>query len=140
MTNKQLNDIEIIEYFIPEQLKYIQITEEDKKKFLEYSEQGLHKPDEKKRDGFNTLVWGKRWRGRSMEMWEEGILEGSVPFRSLLGGQSPKEIIPRNIVDFIKKEMFKGHSKDNIESTYREVLKYWSWWRKLIYRLNKNWA
>ncbi len=77
---------------------------------------------------------GKRWQGIMMEEWEKGILEGSTPYWVLLGGENPHEILPRYVVDFMKKELFKGTNKDIIENTYRKVLKHWTWWRRLLYK------
>jgi len=128
MTPKQQKDIESIMFFIPK-LKYPTSTKEDIKNFLELSERGLHKELENylKMDGFNALVQGKRWRGIHVhELWESGILDGLVPYWTLLGGENPKEIMPRSVVDFMKKEMFKGIDANRIEYHYQEVLKHWS--------------
>jgi hypothetical protein len=70
-----------------------------------------------------------------MEMYEEGILDGSTPYFVLLGGATKKrkwyqfwkekwinEPIPRSVVDFMKKEMFKGHDVETIEMAYNIVL------------------
>lgn len=117
MTQKQLNDIEVCRYFIPDTLKDIPITEEDKKKYIEYSERGRHKELIKLShfdDGFNALVCGKKWRGIQLQIWEESILETLNDE----GGNGYVEIVsgmPRNVVEFIKKEMFGGVDADTIE-------------------------
>ena len=73
-------------------------------------------------------------------MWEEGIIDGGVPYWTLLGGEDFKEIMPKIIVDFIKKEMFKKQDAEIIEKTYQEVLAYWTWWRRLFFRIKIKYA
>jgi len=129
LTKRQNNDLETIKFFIPDCLKKIIITDEDIVKFFEYSEKGLHKQDivdRNMKDGFNALVEGKRWRGIHIHgMYEEGILDGSMPYLVILGGINLKEeIMPRSVVDFMKKEMFKGKDSDIIEECYQEILNY----------------
>jgi len=128
-TKKQRNDIECIKYFIPSNCKYPPITEKDEEMFLGWSERGLHKEmeSEYKMDGFNALVQGKRWRGIHIhEMWEPGVLDGIISYWDLLGGYDSKEIMPRVVVDFMKKEMFKGKDAKVIEKDYQEVLNKWT--------------
>ena len=98
-------------------------TDEDIKMFFEWSERGLHK-DIGSRDNlsyFEALRQGKRWAGIHMEMYEDGVLNGTMPYYIILGGQD-KEIMPRNVVDFIKKEMFRGIDREIIEKTYQEII------------------
>ena len=131
-TKKQLEDLETIEYFIPEALKDVQITNDNRRMYLENSERGLRKDiglegkyvgHEKgvgalyEYSGFQALLWGKIWRGRWMEIYENDILSSSfIGYRILLDG------MPRSVVDFMKKEMFQGlHSKE-IEKTYQLTL------------------
>ena len=141
-TLKQLKDFETIEYFIPEILRDIIITNKDRRMFLELSEKGLHKDllnrnirqmkwykensgrkFEELYNGFEVLVEGKRWRGIHMhEMYEQGILDGSMPYFVILGGCKGEKLMPRSVIDFIKKEMFKGAASDLIEETYQKVL------------------
>lgn len=147
MTEKQSKDIEVIEYFIPEVCKKVFITDEDRNMFLEYSEQGKHKNKkgewshgEQYRNGFNALCEGKRWRGIHIhEMYEQGVLDGSVPYFALLGGCDKTikrkwwqfwkkrytfvhSIPPRSVVDFLKKEMFKGQDAEIIENCYQSLV------------------
>lgn len=135
LTSKQKKDLETIIYFIPESRRSIPITDKDIEKFFEHSDHGKHKEDTVMShfwDGFNVLVAGKRWRGIHMEMYEEGVLDGSVPYFCLLGGlenkkrwwqfwKSPHKPVPRSVVEFMKKEMFKGSDADVIEQTYRQL-------------------
>lgn len=145
ITNKQQKDLETIMYFIPEQIKWMKITDKDIVKFFEYSDQWKHKADIQERwvnNWFDALIQGKRWRWIHMEMYEEGILDGSMPYFTLLGWydtwRRPKwfwrllswvgldyrlkhKPIPRSVVDFMKKEMFKGHDANTIEMCYQSL-------------------
>jgi hypothetical protein len=145
MTEKQRQDLETIEYFIPKALSHINVTDKDRQMFLEYSERGLHKDKIKGSvfasdfTGLDALCEGKRWRGVHMRMYEEGVLEGTMPYFTILGGYD-KTVkrkwlqfwkprcthvhvpIPRTVVDFMKKEMFKGIDAEIIENCYNHCL------------------
>ena len=43
LTNKQIKEIEMVRYFIPEEMKHVDIIENDVKKFFELIETGKHK-------------------------------------------------------------------------------------------------
>lgn len=108
-------------WFMPSAVKNAKITDEDIQMFFEYSERGLHKDkvgtwamDKKYQNGFNALCEGKRWRGVHMRMYEGGVLDLSMPYSVIL------ENMPRYVVDFIKKEMFKGADADIIENCYNK--------------------
>lgn len=146
LTNKQQKDLETIIYFIPYNFKWIKITDRDIEMFFEYSDSGKHKDKLSDRwvySWFDALIQGKRWRWIHMQMYEEGILDGSMPYFTLLGGydtwRTPlwfwrllsriwldfrlkHKPIPRSVVDFMKKEMFKGHDAETIERAYNIVL------------------
>lgn len=136
LTKNQQKDLESIIYFIPSILKNVSVKEEDIKMFFENSERGMHQDKVRTshfNDGFNALIEGKRWRGIHMQMWEEGILDG-VGYFILLGGLAEKRRwfnpyrwlrgkyynrpIPRPVVDFMAKEMFRGIDAELIESIY----------------------
>jgi hypothetical protein len=124
-----------LEYFIPKGRIRRMITADEA--FNKFSERGI-KPDFSYIENpyrYFQLLEAKRWRGITMQMWEDGILEGSVPYWTLLGGEDYREILPQNIVNFIKKELFKGSDKEMIEKCYQDILKYWTWWRKLLFIL-----
>ena len=98
-------DVQIAEHFTP--CKKITITNNDRQKFIEWSSQGKHKEDVKLShftDGFNSLVTGKKYAGITMGLWEEGILDGSIPYYTPLIENRP----PDYVIEFMKKEMFKG--------------------------------
>jgi len=127
-------EIERIKKFIPITHSSIAITPEDEKMFIEYSSNGLHKDKVSlyDRNGFNALVQGKVWQGRQMAMWEEGILDGSIPYWTLLGGEDKGEIMSPDIVEFMSKQMFKGADRDIIYDVYKQIKYKWSpWYRKL---------
>ncbi len=119
LTPARLKDLETIRFFIPFTLRDWVVTDQDIIDFFEYSERGQHKERVKLQptDGFGVLCEGKRWRGIHMEMYEEGILSGDMPYHSLL------EEMPRSVVDFMKREMFKGEDAELIECVYCEILK-----------------
>src|SRR3990167_1653330 len=140
LTNRQKKDLETIRYFIPREMRNIVIVDEDIKRFLELSERGRGENSGKfaKGGGYEALVQGKRLCGLHMGMWEEGILEGSVPYFTLLGGfekirkwynilryfkgKYTHDPLPRAVVDFMKKEMFKGFDAVIIKEIYQKIL------------------
>ena len=131
-------EIERIKKFIPITHSSIAITPEDEKMFIEYSSNGLHKDKVSlyDRNGFNALVQGKVWQGRQMAMWEEGVLDGSVPYWTLLGGEDKKELLPPYIVEFMSRQMFKGSDDDIIKAVYEKVKYKWSpWYKKLLWKI-----
>lgn len=119
MTNKQKIELECLTYFIPSSIKHIEISEADVKKYFEWSERGLHKKDIRQShftDGFNSLVCAKQWRGRMIhEVYEPAIKEELVgSYHSLID-----RTVPRSVIDFMKKEFFKGKHALNIEEVYQ---------------------
>ena len=133
-TQKRLNEKDLLLFF--NQDKSVNITDKDYEDYFSLSEKGI-KPKEKT-EGFLSLENSKRWRGIHMEMYEEGVLEGSMPYFIILGGYDktikrkfwefwkPRHIhnpLPRRVVDFMKKEMFKGTDSEIIEKTYQSILK-----------------
>lgn len=130
-------EIERLEYFIPTQNIRKMISADDA--FANFSERGIE-PDFSHVENplrYFQLLEAKKWQGVHMRMWEEGILDGSVPYWTILGGENPKEILPRNIVNFMKKEMFEGQDSELIEKCYQTILNYWSWWRRLLFICRK---
>ena len=134
-------EIKRLEYFIPsrkiEAPLGVMMTADEA--FVRKSEHGIE-PDFTRIENtrrYYELVQGKRWQGIHVhELWEPGILDGSVPYWTLLGGESPDEIIPRHIVTFLKGEIFRGKNKETIEKVYQDVLNHWTWWRRLVYKIS----
>jgi len=123
MTKAQLDDLEVSQYFIPTVMNDIEISPDDKIKYFEWSQEGKHKEliDNSKMDGFNALFQGKRWRGINMQMFEDGIIEGTVPYLTILGKEKDDTLVPVSVKNFMKKEMFQGRDADVIERVYNEV-------------------
>lgn len=140
LTTKQQKDLDTILYFLPEVMRSIKIEDKDIEKFFEYSDKGQHKQEvwEMPTQGvftwFGALIQGKRWRWIHMEQYEQWILDWSTPYFVLLGWATKKrkwyqfwkpkfynEPIPRSVVDFMKKEIFKGHDADLIERVYNNL-------------------
>jgi len=130
-------EIKQLEYFIPKNSVRKMITAD--KAFTQFSERGI-KPDFSRIENpyrYFQLLEAKRWRGiTSHEMWEQALLDGSICYWTLLGGENPNEILPREVVNFIKKELFKGADKETIENVYQRVLNHWTWYKKLLFKLN----
>ena len=139
ISKKQQIDLETIKYFVPEDWSKIEIIDKDITDFFAMSEKGIKK--ERPRyfksieeiTGYDVLLEGKRRRGIHMEMWEDGILSGDVPYYTLLGGlennkkwyefwRSKHKPIPREVVNFMKREMFKGGDAKLIEHVYASLL------------------
>lgn len=91
--------------------------------FSLFSERGIETPMDKIKNPsrYEQLTEAKRWRGITVhEMWERGIED--VPYFCLLGGYDGDEILPRHVVDFMKREMFRGQDAEMIEYVYQNIL------------------
>lgn len=113
ISKKQQKDINTILYFIPDDLKEIKITDEDIKDFLDYSDLGKKKREGKvygkdEMNGYDALIEGKRWRGIHMQIYEDGILDGSMPYSVIL------EDVSQDVKEFMSKEIFKGVDRELI--------------------------
>lgn len=146
LSPKQKEELVVWEYFMPTNVKWGDKTDKDIRMFFEWSERGMHKDIPTAgslNDGtftyFNALREGKRWAGIHWQMYEDGVLEGSMPYFTILGGYDkvthrkwwqfwkPKitfkhNPIPRSVVNQMKREMFKGIDADIIENCYQEIL------------------
>lgn len=134
-------EIKRIEFFIPNNYKGVAVGKKPitaDEAFILKSEKGINIPleDIENPYRYRQLLEGKRWQGIMCQLWEQGILDGSVPYWTLLGGENPKEILPRNIVNFIKKELFKGRDFELIEEIYQEILK--NKWRDKLYERSRK--
>lgn len=128
---------------MPKNCEWAEKTNDDIKMFFEWSEQGKHKEKalintflKEGRTYFHGLVYGKKRAGIHIhELYETGVLSGDTPYIVLLGGYAKKiyrkfwqiwkpkytiahDLVPRYVVDFMKKEMFKGSDAKSIESCY----------------------
>lgn len=142
LSKSQRKELTVWEYFIPSSVAWDVKTDEDIKAFFEWSQQGKHKDalmvhahTPEGRTYFHALAEGKRWAGINMGLFEEGVLDGTMPYFTILGGNErtaykkwwqfwkPKywfenDPVPREVIDFIKKEMFKGTDSETIEKCY----------------------
>lgn len=112
---KKEDEINCILYFLPSSLNIPEISEDAKLMYFELVEKGKHKDkiNSYSMDAFNCLVQGKRWRGIHVGMYEEGVLDGSVPYSVLF------DDAPNFVIKFMAKQMFKGLDKDIILSYLR---------------------
>lgn len=117
LTPRQQNDLETIKYFIPQELKSISITDGDVQAFFDYSERGIGRADKfSNSSGFDALAQGKRWREWHMRAWEESVLEGTVPYYTLLHNELTGEVtMPSPVIEYMKKSMFGGMDAEIIE-------------------------
>lgn len=119
LTKGQQRDLDLLLWFYP-----CEYTDAHLQEYFDFSERGI-----KPKDGYdgmfssNPLIVAKSRRGLQLGMWEEGILDLSVPYHTLLGGESRDELMPRYVVDFMKKEMFRGIDAETIETAYQRILK-----------------
>ena len=152
LSQAQKNELVVWEYFVPTNCAWQKKRDEDIERFFEWSEEGKHKellaiPTYKLegRTYFHALVFGKKRAGIHIhELWEPDFLsEDWHGYYSLMGGDATfrkprwlwnllnrfmgtrvlkNEPLPREVVDFIKKEMFCGHDSEMIEEAYQSVL------------------
>lgn len=81
LTNKNCREIEILEMFKPAMFHNIPITDNDIKRFFDYSDRGRGKDEYTKRianetqtkkyTGLSAMHWAKRNRDLTVRMWEE---------------------------------------------------------------------
>lgn len=61
------------------------------------------------------LLDAQKWRLRHCDMYEQGVLDGSVTYIVMLQGVS------KEVMGFLSKTMFKGSDKKLIENIYKEL-------------------
>jgi hypothetical protein len=97
LTKGQQKDLEILKFFIPKCSADGKITDEDIKQFFDISERGI-KPVQKS-IGLELLLEGKRWRNIHVNLYKEGISEGTTTLDEILEG------MPNLVAEFFKKEL-----------------------------------
>lgn len=108
MNKRKQEELERLSWFC--NIPLSSFTDEEIKSYFLFSETGLG-------NGGRLNVCKERV-GMTLGMWEESFLkdDGSwVGYYSLIRDKHGS-LIPRHIIDFIKKEMFKGSDSDIIES------------------------
>lgn len=125
---KREKELKVWEYFIPSDWKkdYVR-TDEGVKSFFEYSERGKKRFDDKwcinikeldKDDAcYICLLEGKRRAQIHIGMYEEGVLEGTMPYIEIL------EETSEEVMNFLAKNLFKGMDKELIYSLWKSSLK-----------------
>lgn len=112
LTKAQSNDIDILLYFAGKSRE--DITDDDIKEYLDWSERGIGN------GGILSVM--KQRRGILMGEYEKGILEGLTPYMTILGFEEGDTPMPEYVVEFIKKELFKGRDSDLIDKIYRDKI------------------
>lgn len=112
MTNKQQKEIKCLNYFAIS----IQLYRGDdecnaEEEYFKITQDG--KPKKYKNARLEQLLDAKKWRLRMCDMYEQGIIDGSVPFSTLLFDEDGKAL-PNYIINFLAKTMFKGTEKETI--------------------------
>lgn len=135
---------ELLHYFMPVVSRNIELFPQDYEDYFANSEHGVVPVDES--EGYRALCESKRWRGIFCEStqthraeYENGILEGTMPYFTILGGHDtvsrrkwwqfwkPKYVfkhtpIPRPVVDYLKRALLNGKDAEIIEKCYKEIL------------------
>lgn len=136
----QIEELERLCYFGSEKM-LSKVTHKDIIDYFNWSERGIKSTD--LTDGLYALKEAKRLQGVNVhELYEPGILEGTMSFYIILGGRNkfrfwwelhkkPHDIVPRVVVDFLKNELFKGTESGRIESMYQYLIEQ----NKFKYRL-----
>lgn len=114
LSKSQQDELERLYYFggtVKNDLE--QVTDKDIEDYFNYSERGI-KPEEPYTCGYNGLCEAKRMQGIHVhELYEPGILDGTMPYAVFIPG------MPSVVVNFLKREMFKGVDAHIIESVYK---------------------
>lgn len=131
---RKRDELERLWYFGGRFLKDNPPTETDINNYFTFSERGIEPISET--IGYKALNEAKRWQGIHIhEMYEPGVMDGSMPYFILLGGyewlgrkrwwqfwkRQTYKPIPRSVVAFLKKEMFKGADAELIERVFNDL-------------------
>src|SRR3990167_10710444 len=96
-------------------------TDEAFREYLNFSERGTPIKDK-----LNFYQNAKMWRGRHVhELWEPSFYaqDGSWPGYVNLLKEEDGAPIPRNVAEFIAKEIFAGQDRQKIMDVYEQILK-----------------
>lgn len=103
-------------YFFGEIVKkqLAKVTDADLEAYFAFSERGVKPKVET--DGYWALNEAKRWQGIHVhELYEPGVMDCSMPYMAFI-----EPSMPRSVIDFLKREMFKGQDAHLIEEIYAE--------------------
>lgn len=117
LTKAQEEELKVWEYFIPDNCPWLSKTDEDIKMFFEWSEQGKYKNIKSNNwSYFEALRQGKRWAGIHWQIYEDGLLDGSMPYCAFID-----KTTPRAVINQMKREMFQGIDAEIIENYYSKL-------------------
>lgn len=77
LTNRQKFDLKTVRYFIPDQSKHVDITDEDIKTYFAWSDTGKPLPIEKT-PGLQALIGGKTFREWHLKDYKDAIMKGDM--------------------------------------------------------------
>lgn len=133
LTKRQQDEKECLEWFGEDLLKQFPSQKGELEEYFAHSERGIPiKGFQRGRKRFNVYSECKKWRGRFCEkgananepaIYAEGILDGSMPYYVILGGYIDEKPMPRVVVDYLKKALFKGIDAELIEECYQNILR-----------------
>ena len=141
ITKKQQNEIDCLDYFkfnishYNSDVPLLKITEDvngdlPEECYFFITDNGIKSVTTTNQRRLKQLLDAKKWRLRFMDMYEQGVLEGSPPYYTLLGFEPeieiiekhlvefPCEPIPRVVMNFMARTMFKGYDKQLIKEIY----------------------
>lgn len=150
-TKRQLDEKECLEWFGGSILERWPPQEGEFEAYLNHSERGIPlKVFKRGYEDMNVYAECKKLRGRFCEketgdnklpIYVEGLLEGTMPYFTILGGYDKAvkkpwyrrwfskyrydfyhNPPPRSVVDYMKKALFKGMDADVIEKCYQSIL------------------
>lgn len=101
LTSKQSKELEVIRYFIPDNVDFANITEKDIADFFAHSDRGVPhgRNPMTERDGFCALYWGKQRRDLQIAMYLEDWGQTCSPYDFV---EEPKAV-----AEFMSKRMNK---------------------------------
>ena len=132
MTKKQVGEIKCLDYFRRKNIDYsksvyniaeimgVNCTEDKEgllaeEAYFEITDNGKKDVVVNDKARLNELLDSQKWRLRTMDMWEQGVLDGTIPYIELIE-ESNKEV-----VNFMASTMFQGTDKDIIINLYKEI-------------------
>jgi hypothetical protein len=134
LTKKQKNEIICLDYFVLPIDRYFKINQlinftskivENKDgvdpeiAYFEITDQGKKNIITNNKKRLIQLLDGKKWRLRMIHEYEQGVLDGSVPYVTLLGLEDGDIKIPCEVMDFMAKTMFCGADSNLIRHSWQ---------------------
>lgn len=135
LTNKQENEIKCLDYFRLKNINYHKLPKiqetgilinkgkiigvrtgdlSAEEAYFEITTKGIKNVYTSNKGRLLQILDSKKWRLRTLDMYEQGVLEGSTPYITLLGLEEGDKKVPKYVADFLGKTMFKGNNKELI--------------------------